>query len=46
MKFGLDVHCDADISTAIEQAEHAERLGYDFLTVAEHTARSATCRSR
>jgi len=36
MKFGLDVHCDADISTAIEQAEHAERLGYDFLTVAEH----------
>ena len=30
MKFGLDVHCDADISTAIEQAEHAERLGYDF----------------
>jgi len=36
LRFGLDVHCDADMSTAIEQAEHAERLGYDFLTVAEH----------
>lgn len=36
MRFGLDVHCDADMTTAIEQAEYAERLGYDFLTVAEH----------
>ena len=36
MRFGLDVHCDADMTTAIEQAELAEQLGYDFLTVAEH----------
>lgn len=36
MRFGLDVHCDADIAMAIEQAEYAEQLGYDFLTVAEH----------
>lgn len=36
MRFGLDIHCDADMTTAIAQAERAEQLGYDFLTVAEH----------
>jgi probable F420-dependent oxidoreductase len=36
MKFGIDIHCDVDAATAIEQAEYAEQLGYDFLTVAEH----------
>jgi alkanesulfonate monooxygenase SsuD/methylene tetrahydromethanopterin reductase-like flavin-dependent oxidoreductase (luciferase family) len=36
VRFGLDIHCDADMQIAIEQAEHAEQLGYDFLTVAEH----------
>jgi alkanesulfonate monooxygenase SsuD/methylene tetrahydromethanopterin reductase-like flavin-dependent oxidoreductase (luciferase family) len=36
VRFGIDIHCDADMVTAIEQAEYAEQLGYDFLTVAEH----------
>jgi len=36
MKFGIDIHCDVDAATAIDQAEYAEQLGYDFLTVAEH----------
>lgn len=37
MKFGVDIECDQDeFEKSVQQAELAERLGYDSISIAEH----------
>ena len=37
MKFGVDITCDQDeFEKSVQQAELAERLGYDSISIAEH----------
>ena len=37
MKFGVDIKCDQDeFEKSVQQAELAERLGYDSISIAEH----------